>query len=106
MFLIHRHRRQLTCYGILYCISSFGSIKSYFIDVTQYHVSEYWYRQHSSHFASYKYYLHSVYLSRRAPVIIGTIFAIRKDYFFEVGAFDEDMQLWGGENLDLPVRVS
>ena len=41
-----------------------------------------------------------------SPVTIGTIFAIDKEFFEDIGAFDEGMQLWGGENIDLPIRVS
>ena len=40
-----------------------------------------------------------------SPVTIGTIFAIDKQFFEDIGAMDEGMQLWGGENIDLPVRV-
>ncbi|KAK2167002.1 hypothetical protein LSH36_32g00042 [Paralvinella palmiformis] len=31
--------------------------------------------------------------------------AIYKDFFTEVGELDEGMERWGGENLDLPIRV-
>ncbi len=41
----------------------------------------------------------------RSAVIIGQ-FAMRRDFFYKIGGFDEGMELWGGENLDLPVRVS
>ena len=40
-----------------------------------------------------------------SPVTIGTIFAIDKQFFEDIGSMDEGMQLWGGENIDLPVRV-
>ncbi|KAI0241334.1 putative N-acetylgalactosaminyltransferase 9 [Lamellibrachia satsuma] len=41
-----------------------------------------------------------------SPVTIGTIFAIEKQFFEDIGALDEGMLLWGGENIDLPIRVS
>ncbi|KAK2165947.1 hypothetical protein LSH36_44g12003 [Paralvinella palmiformis] len=40
-----------------------------------------------------------------SPVTVGGVFAISKTFFFHVGAFDEGMCGWGGENLDLPIRV-
>lgn len=40
-----------------------------------------------------------------SAVTVGTVWAMEKAWFEEVGAFDEDMQLWGGENIDLGVRV-
>jgi polypeptide N-acetylgalactosaminyltransferase len=30
---------------------------------------------------------------------------MRKDVFEEIGAFDEHMKAWGGENIDLALRV-
>ncbi len=29
-----------------------------------------------------------------------------RDYFLEAGSYDEGMKKWGGENIDLSVRVS
>ena len=39
-------------------------------------------------------------------MIVGTIFAIKKSWFTEVGEFDSEMKQWGGENIDLPIKVS
>lgn len=35
----------------------------------------------------------------------GGIFAINRHYFNEIGQYDKDMNLWGGENLELSLRV-
>ena len=42
----------------------------------------------------------------RSPCSVGTIWAINKAFFFEVGGFDDGMDFWGGENIDLSLRVS
>ena len=39
------------------------------------------------------------------PTMIGCAFAIDRNYFFQLGQFDEGMYIWGGENLELPFRV-
>ena len=41
----------------------------------------------------------------RSAVTVGTVWAMDRKWFHEVGGFDEGMQKWGGENLDLAVRV-
>lgn len=41
----------------------------------------------------------------RTPVIPGDLYSIDKNYFYELGSYDEDMHFWGGENLDLSFRV-
>ncbi|ELT94461.1 hypothetical protein CAPTEDRAFT_25353, partial [Capitella teleta] len=40
-----------------------------------------------------------------SPMCIGSNWAMRKDVFEEIGAFDEQMKAWGGENIDLALRV-
>lgn len=41
----------------------------------------------------------------RSPTMPGGLFAADRKYFFEVGAYDPGMDVWGGENLELSFRV-
>eukprot|EP00039_Didymoeca_costata_P005251 m.79936 g.79936 ORF g.79936 m.79936 type:complete len:274 (-) comp12734_c0_seq3:753-1574(-) len=35
----------------------------------------------------------------------GGLFSVHRNYFFHVGAFDEQMEHWGGENIEIGFRV-
>lgn len=33
--------------------------------------------------------------------MLGCAFAIRRDYFFDLGAYDEQLMIWNGENYEV-----
>ncbi|XP_060052829.1 inactive polypeptide N-acetylgalactosaminyltransferase-like protein 5 [Erinaceus europaeus] len=41
----------------------------------------------------------------RSPAMAGGIFAINRRYFSDIGQYDRGMDLWGGENVELSLRV-
>ena len=40
----------------------------------------------------------------KTAAISGGIFAVRRHWFFESGGYDERMELWGGENIEISIR--
>ena len=42
----------------------------------------------------------------RSPTMAGGLLAANREYFFEVGGYDAEMDIWGGENLEISFRVS
>lgn len=41
----------------------------------------------------------------KSPTMAGGLFAMERKYFWEVGSYDEQMDGWGGENLEMAFRV-
>lgn len=37
--------------------------------------------------------------------MLGCAFAIRRDYFFDLGGYDEKLMIWNGENYELSLKL-
>lgn len=42
----------------------------------------------------------------RTPTFAGGLFSISQKYFEHIGTYDDKMEIWGGENIEMSFRVS
>ena len=40
-----------------------------------------------------------------SPTMVGCAFAVDREFFFQSGSYDDEMMIWGGENVEMAVRV-
>lgn len=40
------------------------------------------------------------------PTMAGGLFSIDREFFYEIGSYDEGQLIWGSENLEMSFRVS
>ena len=40
-----------------------------------------------------------------SPTMVGCAFAIDREFFYKSGSYDKNMMIWGGENVEMAIRV-
>lgn len=44
-------------------------------------------------------------LTFKIPIMLGCAFAIRRDFFHDLGEYDEGLEIWNGEQIELSLKL-